>query len=460
MTLHQISESESDIIVGIDLGTTNSLISYFDGNTIQIVPDQYNIDGIVPSVVAYTKDKTIVGTEALRIQNHIKSVKRLMNNSSSAISGDITPITVSAEILKYLKCNIEKYLNIRVQKAVITVPAHFDDNARNAVKSAAEIAGLEVIRILNEPTAAAIAYGLNAELYDTMLVYDLGGGTFDVSILKTQNSIISVIATGGDNALGGDDFDFELLKLMCDKLQLSIDELLTQENLYVASDCKKQLSTQNIWHGILGGYQISITQDEANTVWHSLIIKTIKVVREVLFASKLQPQDIKHVILAGGGSKIPAVRHAIQHLFNIQPLDKIDPDIVVVIGAGLQAKALAYGGHTLVDVVPLSLGIELLGNIIEQVIKRNTPIPAMVKKVYTTYRDNQTGFKIHIVQGEGDTVEKCKSLGEFKITGLTPKPAGDVRLEVVFKVDTNGLLIVTATELDSGQCCKIEIKAS
>lgn len=481
MKLYKISEpNEEGVVVGIDLGTTNSLVSYYDGETIKIIPDKYSEAGVVPSVVSYINSDVIVGNEAIS-KNCIKSVKRLIGKGiDDPIAADksynidkdesshgilkihtdgkcVTPVEVSAEILKYLKKNAEDYIGKKVTQAIITVPAHFDDAARSATKDAAKIAGLEVLRILNEPTAAAIAYGLNANPNDVILVFDLGGGTFDVSILKNNHGVMMVVGTGGDNNLGGDDFDGALLKLMCEKLGKDFNSLENiSAELKKASECKRYLSDNPAWtDGV-----ISVTRDEALFAWKDLIDRTLKITREVIFASEIGLRDISHVILAGGSTKMPAVQMAVEELFRIKPMMTIDPDLVVAIGAGLQAKALTHGGHVLVDVIPLSLGIELLGQIVEPIISRNTPIPAIAKKYYTTYQDNQTGFKIHIVQGEGETVNECRSLGRFELSGLPKKPAGEVKLEVIFKIDSDGLLVVTATEIETGKSCEVEMKPS
>lgn len=486
MRLYKISEPQEEcLVVGIDLGTTNSLVGYYDGEEIIIIPDKYSVAGIVPSVVAYSEEGIRVGHEALQEKNHIKSVKRLIgkglddsiaqNNpydldkeqSSDSIlklktfEKSVTPIEVSAEILKYLKNNAEQHLGKKVTQAVITVPAHFDDSARIATKDAARIAGLEVLRIINEPTAAAIAYGLNTSPDEVVLVYDLGGGTFDISILKNKHGVMVVAGTGGDNNLGGDDFDRSLLQMMCKKARRDLDSIGSQlEGLRIASDCKKYLSDNKNWVGDFYGVQISVTRSEALSIWQALIDRTLQITREVIFEADLYPGDITHVILAGGATKMLAVQRAVEDLFRIRPMMSIDPDLVVVIGATKQAKALTYGNPLLVDVVPLSLGIELLGEVVEVIIPRNTPIPTRIKKLYTTYKDNQSGFKIHIVQGEGTTVGKCRSLGRFELNGLPKKPAGEVKLEVSFKVDADGILVVAATEVETGKTCEIEVKPS
>ncbi len=488
MKLHQISEpasEENQIIVGIDLGTTNSLIGYYDGEGIKIIPDKYSENGVVPSVVAYTINGIKVGHEALEEKNCIKSVKRLIGkgindpiaqdqsfnidheNSSISIlklktdSKSITAVEASSEILKYLKNNAENYIGKKVTKAVITVPAHFDDTARTATKDAARIAGIQVMRILNEPTAAAIAYGLNAGIDDVILVYDLGGGTFDVSVLKKKHGVMVVIGTGGDNNLGGDDFDLAILTFICKKLNIPFESITdVADSLKIASDCKKFLSNQSCWNGLFLSQEVSITRTEAISVWQELIDRTLHITNDVLFNADLSASSISHVILAGGSTRMPVIQKAVEGLLHKKPLITIDPDMVVAIGASMHAKALTHGGHVLVDVTPLSLGIEVIGEIVEVIIPRNTSIPTIVQKFYTTYQDNQSGFKIHIVQGEGSTVHKCRSLGRFELTGLPKKPAGEVKLEVSFKVDSDGILVVTATELESGKSCEVEVQPS
>lgn len=481
--LHQIAEPQpDDVIVGIDLGTTNSLIGYFDGTSVKIVPDRYSENGIIPSIVVYIDNKIKVGHEALLYSKYIRSAKRLIgkgvsddicksydnidydSSSQSMIRlkiDDITtsPIEVSSEILKYLKNNAENFIGKPVNRAVITVPAHFDDAARKATKDAATLAGIEVLRIINEPTAAAIAYGLKINDSDITLVYDLGGGTFDVSLLRRNHGITVVIGTGGDNQLGGDDFDIEIVKLMCKKTKIDFDTIqLSQEILQLATTCKKCLSTHNEWSGVFLSDIITVRVEEMIAVCQTLINRTIQITLDVLHQADIQPQDVKNIILAGGATHIPTIQRSLKNLFNKTPLNNINPEQVVVIGATLQAKYMTTGGDILVDVVPLSLGIELLGGIVEVIIPKNTAIPTVVRKIYTTYKDHQNAFKIHVVQGEGSTVKECRSLGKFELSGITQKLAGEVQLEIVFRVDSNGILVVTATELESGKSCEIEVK--
>jgi molecular chaperone HscA len=484
MKLYQISEPSPDIntlTVGIDLGTTNSLIGFYDGEKVKIVPDKNSFDGIIPSVVAYKDGEFKVGYEALGHDTAIKSVKKLLGkdkndpaialyNIDDKTSGDeivklkfkeqtLSPVEISAEILKYLKKNAEEFTGKKITKAVITVPAHFDDASRSATKNAAKIAGLQVLRILNEPTAAAIAYGLHPNDDDLILVYDLGGGTFDVSVLKRNNGIMTVLATGGDNQLGGDDFDLAILEFLYQKAEL-IFQKDTSDGLEMAANIKKYLTDNPVWSGEFLTKPIIITRTEIVEVCQILIDRTIRITRDVLFAAKLRAEQISQVILAGGLTRMPAIQFMVEKLFLKPVLHHINPDQVVVIGATLQANALTNGGHILVDVVPLSLGIELLGGIVETIIERNTPIPTIVQKYYTTYKDNQTGFKIHVVQGKGDTIAACRSLGKFELSGLPPKPAGEVKLEVTFKVDSDGILFVSARELESGKSCEIQVKPS
>lgn len=485
MKLYQISEPQStadELVVGIDLGTTNSLIGFHDGEKIQIVPDKYNQKGVVPSIMTFDK-KTAqfkVGHEARDDSEAVKSVKRLIGkglkdtildlyNIDYKESSDevvklnlreksLSPVEISAEILKYLKKNAEEYTGKKVTKAVITVPAHFDDAARIATKDAAKIAGIEILRILNEPTAAAIAYGLNNNHNNKpILVYDLGGGTFDVSILKRNHGIMVVMATGGDNQLGGDDFDHAILNMMRKKVAKESIKT-TFDQLKIANYVKTYLSNHTIWTGNFLSQNITITRTEIIKACQQLIDRTLQTTSDVLFSAKLKPQEIGQVILAGGATRMPIIQSAIEKIFNKKPLIDVDPDQVVAIGATLQAQALTHGGDVLVDVVPLSLGIELLGGIVETIIARNTPIPTIAKKYYTTYKDNQRGFKIHIVQGESDTVESCRSLAKIELSDLPEKPAGEVKLEVVFKVNADGILFVSATELDSGKSCNLEVK--
>ncbi len=489
MTLYQILEptdithiAEGDIIVGIDLGTTNSIIAYYNGNETIVVPLNDNGDTLLPSVVSYRDNTSLVGHSALTQPSYIKSVKRLMGkgindgilvnniwdidhkNSSNEIvklscngKDNISPIEAAAEILKSLKKSAENYIGRQIKKIVITVPAHFDEAARTATKDAARIAGLEVVRMINEPTAAAIAYGLDVNPTGNFLVYDLGGGTFDVSILKMYGGILRVIATGGDGYIGGDDFDMMLLRMICKRIGYN-PAAATAKHVLLATQIKNHLSTQYTWIGNFLGSETSITRSDAEKAWHPLIEKTMQIARDTVDSAKVQ--NISHVVLVGGATRIPAIQNAIKNAFNSTLLMHIDPDKVVAVGAALQARALMTSDHLLIDVVPLSLGIELLGNMVEVIIQRNTPIPAVAYQTYTTYVDNQRGFKIHILQGEGESVDSCRSLGTFELNGITPKPAGAVRLEVCFRVDADGLLTVSARDMESNKTCSVEVKPS
>jgi molecular chaperone HscA len=479
MKLFKISEPPSRIIA-IDLGTSNSLVSYYDGDEIKIIPDIDHPSGLIPSAVAFTPDKTFIGKAALEQPGVIKSFKRLMgkglqdkiyskypiNHDTSndqmlrlnTSQGCITPVEIAAELLKYLKNITEIALKEKVSRVIITVPAQFDEAARQATKDAAKIAGLEVVRLLNEPTAAALAYGLASQAGDKILVYDLGGGTFDLSLLTFNEGVIRVLATSGDNQLGGDDFDLALLEIFTQKLHL--ENFSWEQAVKEANIITKHLTDYTIWSGNFLGHTSSITRKEAEEVWQDLLHKTLVILDNLLLESAINKEDITEIVLAGGATRIPIVAEILTKKLGKKPLASLDPDKVVVLGAGLQAKSLKEGGPLLVDLVPLSLGIELLGGLVEILIPKNSPIPISVKRFYTTYQDNQTGFKIKILQGEKSKVAECRALAEFSLTNLPKKPAGQVKVEIDFKVDMNGLLFVTASEAETGQSLEVEVHPS
>ena len=478
MKLLKISEPKSRIIA-IDLGTSNSLVSYYDNEEIKIVTDAHHPSGLIPSIVAYQAEIVLIGNLALG--NHpIKSIKRLMGkgtediivghypiNSEASTSqifrlntskGLLTPVEIAADLLIYLKKMTEDYLSENISRAIITVPAHFDEAARKATRDAAKIAGLEVVRLLNEPTAAALAYGLKSQPGDKILVYDLGGGTFDLSLLLFAEGITRVLATSGDNQLGGDDFDLAIIEhyiRMLKPEEFSWAQISHQANLIT-----KHLTENTSWSGEFFGQITTITRNQAEELWQPLVNKTLFILEKLLEENHLQAEAITEIVLAGGATRIPMIAKMLQEKLHKQPLGYLDPDKVVVLGAGIQAKTLQEGGNILVDLVPLSLGIELLGDLVEILIARNSPIPASVTRVYTTYKDNQTGFEIKILQGEQEKASDCRALAQFKLSNLPAKPAGQVKVEITFKVDRNGLLFVTASELESGQRLEVEIQPS
>ncbi len=478
MNLYQLSEPNqiSEVILGIDLGTTNSLVTIASAKGVELISD-INSSHLIPSVVSYDKNEILVGTLALKSINPHYSVKRIIGEISTQLSAtqlsNFTSYPIeykeaiqdSAYILQYLKKLAENHINQEITQIVLTVPAHFNEHARNATRQAAEMAGLNVIRLLNEPTAAAVAYNLDQKIHGNFLIYDMGGGTFDVSILKTNNDFLKVIATAGDNKLGGDDFDEVLASYL-----FNIDNsLLKREQLFFAKKIKEYLSNNEAWsydhnfQDINEDFDINnpnlttkiqndlkiknIIRSEADELWVSLVNKSLKIVASTLTDSKIDIDKIDEIIMVGGSSRLPLIQQSIKKMFSKKPLISINPDEVVAIGAGIQARALlGYSDHLLLDVVPMSLSLETIGNEVEVIISKNTPIPAIIGKMFTTSLHGQTKFKIQIFQGEGKTIDECTSLGVFELDGITPMPAGEARLEVTFMVDANGLFNVNAIE--------------
>lgn len=409
--------------VGIDLGTTNSVIAAKINDKVEI------LGPIIPS-----------------IYSNIRSAKRLMGTGKTIdLNGiSITPIQVSAYILSELKTQAEEILKQEITKAVITVPAHFDDTARNDTKLAANMAGFEVLRLINEPTSAALAYGLDAQAEGIYLIYDFGGGTFDVSILKMQKSVFQVIATDGDANLGGDDIDEAIMKF----LNLSLEEYLT------AKEAKEHLSSHEEWTN----GKIFLTRSEFNEIAKPFINRTIEICRNSIKASKIDPSIIKEIVLVGGSTRIPLVKESLT-TFLKKPLDTIDPDLVVAIGAAIQADALTNGSdNLLIDVNSLSIGLEVMGGMNERIINKNSPIPASVTKYFTTYQDGQTGLTFNILQGEREMAKDCRSLARFELKGIPPMKAAAAKVAVTFTIDADGLLTVSAVEESTGIKQTIEVK--
>ena len=497
---------EASLAVGIDLGTTNSVVAIAREGKPAALHDETG-RALVPSIVAWPEAggvlvgdpaRQLMATEPRRV---VASIKRLMGRGAKdvhAVAGVLpyeiepgtgqtdmvklriagkarSPVEISAEILKSLRKRAEDALEKPVERAVITVPAYFDDAARTATRDAARVAGLEALRLVNEPTAAALAYGLDKGAEGLYAVYDLGGGTFDFSLLRLEKGVFQVLATGGDTALGGDDFDRAIAERMLgerkrDGLSDRIDEAAVKNTLALARQMKEQLSDKDQTAGRLEIAGVpsfhELTRQQFEAMILGYIAKTVDIAKGVLADADIKAADLHGVVLVGGSTRVPLARQKLAQLIGKPPLSDIDHDEVVALGAALQAEALTGGGPPgeegtlLLDVTPLSLGLETMGGLVEKIVPRNTPIPVQLAQDFTTYQDGQTAMAIHVVQGEREMVADCRSLARFELLGIPPMTAGAARIRVTFAVDADGLMTVSAQEKTTGVEQRIEVRPS
>ena len=469
------SEAENEIVVGIDFGTTNSLIAISRDYHAEIIKLPSGVE-LLPSVINIHDDKIVVGGCNKQDQNTISSVKRLLaksseeikNNPSLNVLSDILLLEddipklrigskkvslpeVAAEIFKHLKSQAERTLQCTLKKAVVSVPAYFNDTARGQVLLAAKLGGFEVIRLIAEPTAAAYAYGLHRAATGSYLVYDLGGGTFDVSILNMHTGVLQVMATGGDNMLGGDDIDM----LLADYIADVTDSKVTPKLISLAKKIKEELSTRQE----ITLDKTVISRKQYEKIVEPIIKKTIKIARDI--AHDAEDINLDGIILVGGSTRIPLISSKLKEAFGLPVYSDLDPDKIVALGAAMQAENLSSKSNSLlIDVIPLSVGLELHGGIAEKLIMRNTPIPFSVTREFTSHSDNQTGMQFHVVQGEREMIKDCRSLAHFELSGMPPMKAGKARVEVTFAIDADGILSVTAQEVKTGKTHNVEIKPS